>query len=224
MNIWQRQDMIFSKEENKKIHNTVALIAGTGGLGTHQAQELQRLGVKKLYLVDNDIIEESNLNRQIFYGYNDIGQKKLKIAQKMMNSFNLNTEIIVLNQKIDKDFLIPPDVDLVFDGLDNFKTRYVLEDLINEQNIPLIHGGIHSWYGQITIIIPGRTMKLSDIFGTESDSPEKIPAISPAVAIVASFQVIEGIKYILNRDDILLNKLLIIDLNDYTIDIVDLNN
>ncbi|HKL75705.1 MAG TPA: HesA/MoeB/ThiF family protein [Halanaerobiales bacterium] len=224
MSILQRQNPLFNNKEQKKLKNMVVLIAGAGGLGTNQAQQLQRIGIKKIYLYDYDKIVESNLNRQLFYGKNDIGKSKVKKTKEHLDSFELNTKIKIFEKKIDKNLEIPDDVDIIFDALDNFSSRFALEKIARKNNLPLIHGGVQSWYGQITAIIPGKTVSLKEIFGvTDKNENESPPVFSPVVSVIASIQVIEGIKVYLNKDDILLNKLLIIDLNQNTIDTVELN-
>lgn len=220
-NIFQRQKLMFTAAEQNKIHDLTVLIAGAGGLGTHQAVELQRLGVKKIYLVDYDRVEASNLSRQILYGRGEIGAYKVEVAKKILDDYNLETEVVARCEKVTSEMEIASDVELIFDALDNFKTRYELEELARNHDLPLIHGGVSSWYGQITTIISGETKKLKDIFGFDPDREGQIPVMSPAVAVVASLQVIEGVKIILGRENTLLNKLMMIDLNDYNINIIE---
>ena len=224
MSILERQNPLFNEKEQEKLKDMVVLIAGAGGLGTNQAQQLQRIGVKKIYLYDYDKIIESNLNRQLFYGKNDIAKSKVKKAKEYLESFALDTNIEVFDKKIDEDLKIPDDVDIIFDALDNFSSRFSLEKIAEKNNLPLIHGGVQSWYGQITAIIPGKTVSLKDVFGgIEKDDQDSPPVFSPVVSIVASIQVIEGIKVYLDRNDKLLNKLLVIDLKQDTIDTINLN-
>jgi len=224
MSILQRQKPLFTNKEQKKLKNMVALIAGAGGLGTNQAQQLQRIGIKKIYLYDHDKIVESNLNRQLFYGKDDIAENKVKTAKAHLESFNLNTKIKSFNKKIVKDLDIPEDVDIIFDALDNFSARFDLEKIAEKNNIPLIHGGVQSWYGQITTIIPDKTLSLKEIVGEKNKKDnESPPVFSPVVSIIAANQVIEGVKVYLKKDNILLNKLLIIDIQKNTINTINLN-
>ena len=224
MSILQRQKPLFTNKEQKKLKNMVALIAGAGGLGTNQAQQLQRIGIKKIYLYDHDKIVESNLNRQLFYGKDDIAENKVKTAKAHLESFNLNTKIKSFNKKIVKDLDIPEDVDIIFDALDNFSARFDLEKIAEKNNIPLIHGGVQSWYGQITTIIPDKTLSLKEIVGEKNKKDnESPPVFSPVVSIIAANQVIEGVKVYLKKDNILLNKLLIINAQKNTIDTIKLN-
>lgn len=222
MDFLQRQESMFSRQERDKISDLTVLIAGVGGLGTHQALELQRAGVKKIYLIDSDKIEVSNLNRQVLYGRDDRGEYKAYKAKEALDKFNLGTEIEARVERITDKTEIPAEVDLIFDALDNFTSRYQLEELAAQADVPLIHGGVSSWYGQITAIVDNETPSLKEITGAKESKQEEIPAFSPAVSIIASLQVIEGLKVILDWEDNLKNRLLMIDLNDYTIDKIEL--
>ena len=86
----------------------------------------------------------------------------------------------------------------------------------------MIHGGVSSWYGQITTIIPNQTFTLKEMIGGTETVTGEIPVFSPVVAMIASLQVIEGFKVMLNRGDTLENKLLMIDLNDYSLNEVEM--
>lgn len=218
----KRQKDLFTAKENKKINNLNVMIGGAGGLGTHQAQELQRIGVNKIYLYDYDKIEETNLNRQVFYGRKNIGEYKIDVAKKHLQNFNLDTELITFKEKINPDLEIPEDIDLVFDGLDNFESRYILEELAIEKGLPFVHGGTSSWYGQVVVIIPEKTLRLKDIFEGVEDRENTPSVFSPVVSTVASLQVIEGLKAYLRKDEFLANKLLLIDLMSYEIEKVNI--
>ena len=222
MNYWQRQELMFSREDNDKIREMIVFVAGAGGLGTHQVLELQRIGVKKIYIMDFDRVSASNLNRQILYGSKDIGKYKTEKAKEFLELFALGTEIVTINEKLSDDYTIPEDVDIVFDALDNFIARFILDRLIQIRKIPLIHGGINSWYGQITSIVPGKTCSLKEIFGDNTGEEGDIPSFSPVVSIIASLQVVEGVKVFLQSEETLAGKLMYIDFNDYSFEIIEL--
>jgi molybdopterin/thiamine biosynthesis adenylyltransferase len=207
----ERQEKLFSKAQKQRLEELNIMIAGTGGLGTNQAIQLQRIGVNKLYLYDYDQVEISNLNRQLCYGIKDIGRLKVEAAGEFLNQFNLETEIVTVNEKISLETKIPEDVDIIFDGMDNFESRFILDQLAKENSIPFIHAGIEEFFAQIMLVLPGSKLRLKDVFtGTEKDS---IPAIlSPAVSITASIQVIEALKYLIGFSDYLENELLHVDL------------
>ena len=102
-----RQKEMFTKDQLKKITNLNVLIAGAGGLGTNQAQQLQRVGINKIYAFDYDKVDISNLNRQILYGKKDIGKNKVEVFKERLDDFDLETEIEVKNIKITKTTKLP---------------------------------------------------------------------------------------------------------------------
>ena len=90
----KRQEKLFTKAQQQRLEKLNVMIAGTGGLGTNQSLQLQRIGVNKLYLYDYDQVEISNLNRQLCYGKKDIGRLKVEAAAEFLNQFDLETEIV----------------------------------------------------------------------------------------------------------------------------------
>ena len=220
MDYLEKQKKVFTEFENIKLSKLVVLVAGCGGLGTNQAVILQRIGVKKIYLVDFDKVEITNLNRQILYSYADIGKLKTIISKEKLDKNLLKTEIIANVEKIDKDFIIPDDVDIVFDALDNYKARIDLETITLKQDIPLIHGGINSMYGQVCVITKNSRNRIKNLLNANDKSD--ISSFSPTVSLVASLQINEGIKIYLNKKNTLLNKILFVDLDNYEFTLVDI--
>ncbi|MEA1976112.1 MAG: ThiF family adenylyltransferase [Bacillota bacterium] len=220
MDYLKNQKKVFTEIENAKLSKLVVLVAGCGGLGTNQAVILQRIGVKKIYLVDFDKIEVSNLNRQILYSYKDIGKLKAIISKEKLDKNMLKTEIIASIEKINKDYIIPDDVDIVFDALDNYKARVDLEEITLKQDIPLIHGGINSMYGQVCVITKNSRNRIKNLLN--KNDKNEISSFLPTVSVVASLQINEGIKVYLNKEDILLNKILFVDLDNYEFTLVDI--
>jgi molybdopterin/thiamine biosynthesis adenylyltransferase len=217
----KRQEKLFSKAQRKRIEELNILIAGTGGLGTNQALQLQRIGVNKLYLYDYDRVEISNLNRQLCYGKKDLGRLKVEAAAEFLNDFDLETEIISRNEKITPAAEIPTEIDIIFDGMDNFESRFILDQLALENELPFIHAGIEGFFAQIMLVLPESKIRLKDVFaGSEK---EETPAVfSPAVAVTASIQVLEALKYLLQFDEYLNEQLLHIDLLSNQMEIIDL--
>ncbi|PTX16602.1 ThiF family protein [Halanaerobium congolense] len=218
----KRQEKLFSKAQRKRIEELNILIAGTGGLGTNQALQLQRIGVNKLYLYDYDRVEISNLNRQLCYGKKDLGRLKVEAAAEFLNDFDLETEIISRNEKITPAAEIPTEIDIIFDGMDNFESRFILDQLALENELPFIHAGIEGFFAQIMLVLPESKIRLKDVFaGSEK---EETPAVfSPAVAVTASIQVLEALKYLLGFDNYLKNQLLHLDLLNSQMEKIDLN-
>lgn len=223
MDFFDRQKKIINKENQDRLKETSVLIAGVGGLGTSVAQQLVRLGVGTLFLVDNGILDAPDLNRQILYTKKDIGKAKVDIAKKNLLQIGLGTEIIKYKTKIAENFDLSDRIDFVIDCLDNFEARYYLDDFVFKKKIPMIHGGIHGLFGQVTTIIPNKTKSLRKIFNNSiPELNEKIPVISSIPSLIASVQVIEFVKIFCDYPNTLINKILKIDLNDYSLDIFDL--
>jgi len=217
----KRQEKLFTKAQQQRLEELNIMIAGTGGLGTNQAIQLQRIGVNKLYLYDYDQVEISNLNRQLCYGKKDIGRLKVEAAAEFLNQFDLETEIVAVNEKISLDTKIPKDIDIIFDGMDNFESRFILDQLAKENNLPFIHAGIEEFFAQIMLVLPQSQLRLKDVFA--GSAKKEIPAVfSPAVSVTASIQVIEALKYLLNFSDYLENELLHIDLLSNQIEKIEL--
>lgn len=204
-----------------RIRQMVVFVAGAGGLGSHQSVELQRIGVRKIYITDPDRIEPTNLNRQVLYGAGDLGKLKAPLAKDRLDGFGMETEIVAWTERITEETVLPDDVQLVLCALDNFESRFALEKAAVHRKVPLVHGGVRSLFGQITTIIPGQTPALKEIVGEVFPKLTSQPAFSPVVSIVASLQVIEGVKVLLNHAGTLVNRLLIMDLTDYSVEVVE---
>jgi len=223
MNYFNRQKSIISSKNQTKLKKAKVLVTGIGGLGTPVCQQLVRLGVGTLHLIDNGIIEPTDLNRQLLYTTDDIGKPKVDIARDNLLKIGLETEIYAHNIKIEKDFIFDEEVDIIIDCLDNFQARYYLDDYVQIKSIPMIYGGIYGMYGQITTIIPKRTKSLRELFNNVIPNIiDEIPVIAPVPSLVASIQVIEFVKFICKFENTLVNRMYKIDLNEYITEIFDI--
>jgi molybdopterin/thiamine biosynthesis adenylyltransferase len=221
-NRFDRNKELISEIEQEKLNNFTVAVVGLGGLGGHIAEQLARLGIGKLILIDGDRIDESNLNRQLFAIEKNIGQYKTEAAKERLMSVNSNAKYICHNQllnEINADKILS-EANIVLDAVDNVSTRFVLQKTCKDLNIPLVHGSIGGWFGQVSFIYPGDDT-LSLIYPEKAmhGIEEKLgnPAFIPA--IIASIEVAEALKYILKKGDLLRKKMLYVDIlnQDYTI-------
>ena len=210
-----------SEEENNKLKHFKVCIIGCGGIGGYVIEMLSRIGIGYLTVVDKDIFDESNLNRQILSSEENIGSLKVESAIKRVNSINSNIEIKMINDVFceENGEAILKDHHIVVDCLDNIDNRILLQKICKKLKIPFVHGAIGGWYGQVSSVFPGDDT-LNKIYKQNTIGIEKKlgnPSFTPAT--IASIEVSETIKILLNKGDILRNKLLIIDLlyNDYNI-------
>ena len=217
----KRQQKLFSKKQQQRLEKLKVMVAGTGGLGTNQALQLQRIGIDKIYLYDYDRVEISNLNRQLCYGKKDLGRLKVEAAAEFLREFDLETEIIAKNEKITLETGVPGDIDIIFDGMDNFESRFILDQLALENELPFIHAGIEEFFAQIMLVLPESKLRLKDVFAG-SEKKETPAVFSPAVTVTASLQVLEALKYLLQFDQYLKEQLLHIDLLSNQMETIDL--
>ncbi len=220
MEYFRRHIRILGDDCYRRLRNSKILIAGVGGLGSTVSELLVRFGVGELVIVDDGVIDEPDINRQILYGFEDIGKRKVDIAEERLKMITGKTQIEKRFERIDKDFKLPRGIDIAVDCLDNFETRYILDDLLCKANIPLVHAGVESYFFQLLIVDRERVKKLSDIFKNIKDKKE-IEVLPTTVLIAASLEAFETVNFLCGKSNIT-GKLLIGDLNDYTVKLIEL--
>jgi adenylyltransferase/sulfurtransferase len=137
----------------KKLKGSKILVIGAGGLGSPVALYLASAGVGTIGIVDYDIVDESNLQRQILHSTEDVGIPKVESAKRRLLEINPYIEVITYNLKLSKDNVLEiiRDFDLVVDGTDNFATRYLVNDACAFLDKPLVYGSIFRFEGQATV-------------------------------------------------------------------------
>jgi adenylyltransferase/sulfurtransferase len=148
------------------LKHTEVFIAGAGGLGSSISVYLVVAGVGKMRVVDHDVVELSNLNRQILHWEEDVERRKVESAEEKIRKINSDVEVEVTSAEITEEDVLElvGDSDLIIDAMDNFPTRYLLNRTAIAKGIPLLHGAVSGFYGQVTTIIPGKTACLSVYF------------------------------------------------------------
>jgi len=201
--MYSRQIMIKDIGEvgQHKLAAASVLVVGCGGLGAPVISYLTAMGVGHLGLCDGDKVALSNLNRQLLFGMSDVGKPKALTAQKRTLALNPNLKTTTYSQFIDKKDAekIIPSYDLVIDCLDNFTTRFILNDVCLEYNKPLIHAGVGEFCGQLMTIIPGKGPCLRCLFpkGIEEKEKKLFGVIGPTPGIMGTLQALEAAKYFL---------------------------
>lgn len=223
---YSRNISTLTPEENEKLKDFKVCIIGCGGLGGYIIEMLARIGIGNLTVVDMDVFDESNLNRQILSCENNLGDSKAFEALKRINSINSDVKVSIVedgfNEKNGMDIICNHHV--VVDALDNIESRLLLQEYCNKLNIPLVHGAIAGWFGQVCTIMPGDNT-LNRIYKNNSIGVEKKlgnPSFTPAN--IASIQVSQVIKVLLSKGDILQNQMLVVDLLYNEFNIISLEN
>jgi len=196
------------------LKESTVTVFGCGGLGCPTATYLAASGVGKINLVDFQKPELSNLNRQIMHFEKDLRKKDKSISLKeKLEQLNSSIEINSFSLEIDdKNIGIFKESDVLVDCLDNFQTRYILNEFSLKEKIPLVHAAVEAYYGQITTIIPGKTPCMKCIFPNIPNKKEPFPIIGPICGVLGSLEAMEVIKVLTGVGDILSGKLLIVDL------------
>jgi len=212
---YERNINALTSEENERLKGFRVCVAGCGGLGGYVIEHLGRLGVGFITVVDGDVFEESNLNRQLLSDEKVLGESKAIQAKTRMSMVNSDIEVKAVNEILAEHNCekILEGHDIIIDALDNVATRFILEEVAEKLNIPLIHGAIAGWYGQVCVIMPGKPVfskiyRAPDEKGMENEQGN----LSFTAAVTASVEVAEAIKVLLGRNDTLAGKFLTLDL------------
>jgi len=194
----------------KRLKQSQVVVAGLGGLGCSASLYLTCAGVGHVTLIDCDRVELSNLNRQVLHYEEDIGEKKPFSAAQKLAKLNSSIEVIPVFKKITAQNAskIIKGANLVIDGMDNFKTRFIVNKACVAEGIPFIHGGVHGLFGEVTTILPGRTPCLACIFPEVPQRKVSLPVFGVTPALIAILQVTEAIKLLAGFGSLLTGKML----------------
>lgn len=180
-------------------------VVGTGALGQMVAHELVRLGYKELILIDKDVFTPGNKNRQLYATDKVMGQSKAAVTAEELLQINFqdNERNSGLHIEICQEFLdesngvsLMGDARILVDCTDNTRSRLYLERLAQERGIPLVHGAVEGWCGQVAVVLPGERI-LEKIYQDKEVHPKKTYA--PTVNVVASLQAAEVCKLVMGE-------------------------
>ncbi len=211
------------EEGQLKLLDSKVLLLGAGGLGSPAALYLAAAGVGTIGIIDMDVVDESNLQRQILHNTDSVGERKVDSAKKAITALNPDVAVVAHDTRLGADNVVDiiGQYDLVVDGFDNFPSRYLLNDASLVTGTPVIHGSIFRFEGQITVFKPydGPCYRC---FLPEPPPPELAPSCSEAgvlgvlPGIIGSIQALEAIKTILDLGESLSGRLLTYDALEQT--------
>lgn len=201
-----------------KIMNSKILIIGAGGLGSPVALYLAAAGIGEIGIIDGDVVDLSNLQRQIIHTTNDINIPKVESAKAKMLAINPNIKVNTYNTMVNSTNILDliKEYDFIIDGTDNFASKFLINDACIFANKPYSHGGILRFGGQTMTIKPNESACYACVF----DSPppkDVIPTCSTAgilgsvAGILGTIQATEALKYVVGIDTPLYNSLLSFD-------------
>jgi molybdopterin/thiamine biosynthesis adenylyltransferase/rhodanese-related sulfurtransferase len=206
------------EEGQLKLLGSKVLLLGAGGLGSPAALYLAAAGVGTLGVIDMDVVDESNLQRQILHNLDRVGERKVDSAKKTLTALNPDVNVVTYDVRLGADNILDiiDGYDAILDGTDNFPTRYLVNDAALLKRIPVIHGSIFRFEGQVTVFDPYNGPCYRCLI-PEPPPAELAPSCSEAgvlgvlPGIIGSIQAIETIKVLLGLGDPLIGRLLSYD-------------
>lgn len=206
-------DAITEEEQTLLSHSRV-FIAGSGGLGGHLFSDLLRLGVGHITIIDGDVFEISNLNRQLLSSQDTLGVSKAAAAAAYAASVNPTVEVsaghIFLTEENCAGLISGHD--LVLDALDNIESRYILSKKCDDLKIPYVYGAICGWSAQIGFFPAGTAFQRIQMLYPQEMKLKDKSCLSFIPAVCASHQAAEAVKYLLRRKPSLQDSVLYLDL------------
>jgi molybdopterin/thiamine biosynthesis adenylyltransferase len=216
----------------EKLKHAKVIVIGAGGLGCPVLQYLTVAGVGKISIVEFDMVDESNLQRQVLYGSSDVGKLKSIIAKNRLEHLNSLGEFGVINLRLDSSNALNllKDYDVVVDATDNLETRYLINDSCVILNKPMVHGSIYKYEGTLSVF----NYKGGATYRCFNPAMEKDKYKNPVPAQVGLFGVLPGIlgtymaneviKIITDTGDVLAGKILLMNIFKNTFNTFTVNN
>ena len=233
MSRYSRQELFapIGREGQERLRGSRVLVIGCGALGSALAETMVRAGVGRLTVVDRDLVESSNLQRQSLFAEDDAARARPKAvaAEARLRSINSGVEVQGIVADVD-----PPtaarlvgDADLVLDGTDNFETRYIVNDVCLQAGVPWVYGACVAAHGAALAIRPGTTPCLRCVLGERpaagsGETCDTVGVVAPIVQVVAGVQAAEALKLLTGNEAALLPGLLTADVWTGAFDVMDL--
>ncbi len=206
-------------EGQKRLKAARILLIGSGGLGSPLGLYLAAAGIGRIGLVDFDVVDESNLQRQILHGTKDVGRPKVQSASERLRDVNPNVQIDIHDMRFTASnaMAIAQSYDIVIDGTDNFPTRYLANDVSVLLKKPNVYGSIFRFEGQASVFAPHLGGPCYRCLYPEPPPPGSVPSCAEGgvlgvlPGVIGVIQAIEAVKLIIGRGDSLMGRLLLFD-------------
>ncbi|HSF62538.1 MAG TPA: molybdopterin-synthase adenylyltransferase MoeB [Gaiellaceae bacterium] len=214
------------EEGQQRLLDARVLLVGAGGLGSPASLYLAAAGVGTLGIVDADVVDESNLQRQIVHSTERLGEPKVLSAKRTLEALNPDVRVVPYEERLSSENverILADGWDVIVDGADNFPTRYLVNDASIWHGVPVVHGSIFRFEGQVTVFAPGSGPCYRCLFPLPPP-PELAPSCAEGgvlgvlPGIIGSIQANEALKLILDRGDSLAGRLLLFDALGTTLD------
>ena len=214
------------EDGQQRLLDARVLLVGAGGLGSPASLYLAAAGIGTLGIVDADVVDESNLQRQIVHATDRFGEPKVLSAKRTVEALNPDVRVVPFQERLTSenvDRILGEGWDVIVDGADNFPTRYLVNDASVWHGIPVVHGSIFRFEGQVTVFSPGVGPCYRCLF-PQPPPPELAPSCAEGgvlgvlPGIIGSIQASETLKVVLDRGESLAGRLLLFDALGTTLD------
>ena len=228
-NRYDRNKMALAPKECAALAGKRIVVVGCGGLGGAVIEALARIGVGHVRVIDGDVFEESNLNRQLLCTEAALGREKALVAAERIAAINSEVQAEPIVSYLDEGNAaeLLSDADCVVDCLDNLEARFWMAHACQNLGLPLVYGAIAGWFGQVCTVYPGDPSFVSiygEPFESGGESQHKKLGNLPFTAYsIAAVQSAEAVKVVLDRPGQIRNRLLMIDLLDGSVDDMELH-
>jgi len=218
------------EEGQLKLLDSKVLLVGAGGLGSPASLYLAAAGVGRIGIVDADVVDESNLQRQIVHSTDSLGEPKVESAKRTIEALNPDVDVVAYKERLTSENIeriLADGWDVIVDGADNFPTRYLVNDASIWHKIPVVHGSIYRFEGQVTVFKPYEGPCYRCLFPTPPP-PELAPSCAEGgvlgvlPGVIGSLQASEALKLALGIGEPLIGRLLLFDALAATFDEVKL--
>jgi sulfur-carrier protein adenylyltransferase/sulfurtransferase len=207
------------EEGQRKLLSARVLLVGAGGLGSPASLYLAAAGVGTIGIVDEDVVDDSNLQRQIVHTTSRLGEPKVDSARQTLEALNPDVDVLAFRERLTSenvDRILGEGWDVIVDGADNFPTRYLVNDASVWHGIPVVHGSIYRFEGQVTVFKPGEGPCYRCLFPTPpplelAPSCAEGGVLGVLPGIVGSLQASEALKLVLDIGDPLVGRLQLFD-------------
>lgn len=207
----------FGREGQAKLAASSVLVVGAGGLGSPVLMYLAAAGIGRLGIIDYDVVDVTNLQRQIVHGEDDIGKPKVESAREAVAALNPSVTVVVHQEKLTKnnaDGLVCR-YDFIIDCCDNYEAKYLLNDVCVAENKAYSHGAILAMRGEAMTFVPGhadyrRVFPAPPAEG-EYPNPAQAGVLGSVAGVIGSIQATEAIKYLIGIGELLTDRILIFD-------------
>ena len=219
----------FDASGQLKLKESSVLVIGAGGLGSPLLQYLTAAGIGRIGIVDYDVVDFSNLQRQVLFETEDVGFSKAGLARTKLEKQNPNVEFVIYQIRLNQDNILDiiKDFDVVADGTDNFPTRYLINDACVIAGKPLVYGSIHQYEGQVSVFNYENGPNYRDLYPVPPD-PDSVPSCAEGGVLgslpgtIGSAMATEVIKILTGIGTTLSGRLFLFNALDFTTDIIKL--